>query len=477
MDKVTLNRILFYQYRKIPNMTFFNRYQLCTILFAFTLIGLTNSCSLDNGVAQNNTSPKSSDNQFLVEIPAIQEREGKLAEAPEWAKIREGANILYQKVRMTKDAKAALQLAAVYMQEARITGDHPYYYNAALDVLNVVIENPPKEKILQYQSLVSKASVLLSQHHFEEALQTGKEALKLEKNDAQVYGVLCDANVELGNYNEAVAMSDKMISIKPDLRSYARISYLRELHGDVDGAIEAMQMAVKAGVPSHENTAWARHTLAGLYLNYGKIKEGKEELEMCLEERPIYAFAIASQADQLLSEGDLDVAEEKIERACELMPEFSFYVTQAKIQREKKETEAFEKNREDLLVMMKEDTESGHNMSLETSRIYLELFNDEEKALNIAMTEYELRPNNIEINKLLGEIYFANNNFEKAIEHLDKASTTNWADPTLLCLKGLALCKTGNIEKGKDLLKKVINNGSIKDQDLLSQSRTYLANS
>ena len=51
-------------------------------------------------------------------------------------------------------------------------------------------------------------------------------------------------------------MADKMVSIRPDLRSYSRISYLREIHGDMPGAIEAMKMAIQAGYPGYEDRAW-----------------------------------------------------------------------------------------------------------------------------------------------------------------------------------------------------------------------------
>ena len=56
-----------------------------------------------------------------------------------------------------------------------------------------------------------------------------------------------DALVELGEYDEAVRVSDQLQSLKPGLSSYSRVSYLRELHGDHAGAIEAMQMAANAG--------------------------------------------------------------------------------------------------------------------------------------------------------------------------------------------------------------------------------------
>lgn len=100
------------------------------------------------------------------------------------------------------------------------------------------------------------ASVLLSQHEFKQALQIAKEEAQLYSYNAGIHGSLTDAYVELGNYKKAVATADKMMSIRPDLRSYSRISYLREIYGDMDRAIEAMKLAVTAGYLGYEQTAW-----------------------------------------------------------------------------------------------------------------------------------------------------------------------------------------------------------------------------
>lgn len=89
----------------------------------------------------------------------------------------------------------------------------------------------------------------MSQHRFEECKQL-MEGVALENSyNAYVFGLLTDAHLELGNYSEAILMADKMVGLRPDLRSYSRISYLRELHGDVPGAIEAIQLAITAGYP------------------------------------------------------------------------------------------------------------------------------------------------------------------------------------------------------------------------------------
>ena len=66
---------------------------------------------------------------------------------------------------------------------------------------------------------------------------------------AAARGILADAYVQLRDYDNAVRVLDEMVRLKPNLSSYSRISYMRELKGDTDGAITAMEMAIQAGAP------------------------------------------------------------------------------------------------------------------------------------------------------------------------------------------------------------------------------------
>ncbi len=65
-----------------------------------------------------------------------------------------------------------------------------------------------------------------------------------------------DAQIELGHYDEAVDTIQTMVDLRPDLASYSRVSYLRELMGDREGALLAMEQAATAGASYAENIAW-----------------------------------------------------------------------------------------------------------------------------------------------------------------------------------------------------------------------------
>jgi tetratricopeptide (TPR) repeat protein len=352
------------------------------------------------------------------------------------------------------DTESLLTLAELFMMEARISGEHGHYYPAALSIINTAMQSAMQDP-QAYRAMLDKASVLLSLHQFAEAKTIGEKALQLNPHSADIYGVLIDANVELGNYQEAVAYADKMVSIRPDLRSYSRISYLREIHGMVDESISAMKMAVAAGYPGMEQTEWARLTLGHLYERYGMQDSAMVQYAIALAERPNYPFAIAAMSDCYAAMGQSVKADSLNEVAMGLIPEVSFYVSRAQRELEKGNTAKAGSMTQEILAMLADDEEAGHQMSLEQARVQLSLLDNPANALEYAMAEYSVRPDNIDVNKLLAEIYYVQNEFTKANEHLQKALVTGTKDPETKCLEGILLAKTNKADEGTKLLEAV----------------------
>src|SRR6185295_8816690 len=111
-------------------------------------------------------------------------------------------------------------------------------------------------------------------------------------NVASAYGILTDALVELGQYDAAIRTLDAMIRMKPNLSSYSRVSYLRELTGDTEGAIQAMQMAIDSGAPDAENTAWCLVQLGNLFLNSGRLPDADTQYRLALTRFPNYVHGL-----------------------------------------------------------------------------------------------------------------------------------------------------------------------------------------
>jgi pentatricopeptide repeat protein len=167
-----------------------------------------------------------------LQIPQLLDRPEKLKYFNEWSETRnQYADLKYKLSKDPEAIEALLQIANLYTSEARITGEHGHYYNAALAMINHALEVKTITKDQTFLALSAKAGVKLSLHSFDEALHLAQQAVLLNPYNAQIYGALVDAYVELGQYEKAIEMADKMVSIRPDLRSYSRVSYLREIYG------------------------------------------------------------------------------------------------------------------------------------------------------------------------------------------------------------------------------------------------------
>ena len=134
-----------------------------------------------------------------------------------------------------------------------------------------------------------------------------------------VYGLIGDASLELGRYREAFAAFDRMASLRPSANVYARISYARELTGDLAGALEAMELAIdSAGVG--EPAAWTRTLTGNLLLSLRRQDEAQVRFREALAFVPGYAGALSGLADIRTANGDLRGARALYARAAATAP-------------------------------------------------------------------------------------------------------------------------------------------------------------
>jgi tetratricopeptide (TPR) repeat protein len=396
------------------------------LLIALLLATTTININCKSKAADDNTNTTTVVND--LSIPPLFERKGELAKPEEWIKTKEKVAELNQKItRQPGDVKSRLQIATIYISEARVTGEHPYYYPAILKILDGVLAIDSKN----FEALVYKSSVKMSQHQFAEAKDIAEKAKTLNPDNAYVYGILTDANVELGNYEEAVKMSDKMQALKPSLESYSRASYLREIYGDYPGSIQAMKMAVDAGLPGSEPQCWARKTLAHLYEKTGKWDEAENQYNQILAMRPSYAFALEGLAKVDKQRKNYQKALEQLDKASAIMPEYSFEEEKGNIYILMGEKDKAKEKYSQVLSMLAEDEKSGHISSLEKSRVYRKL-GEYEKAMQQAKKEYEARPANIDVNQEIAWVSYQLNKTEEARQYIKMATRTGSKDPELL---------------------------------------------
>lgn len=394
-----------------------------------------------------------------TDIPELLQRTEAIRQGKEWDDLQSYYAKNLNRVRKNpQDQEAFLNLSEVFIQEARVTGESGHYYSAALKMLEHVLRNKPNNKEIEFRALANQASVMLSLHQFQMALETGEQAVAINPYNAQIYGILVDANVELGNYKKAVEMADKMVSIRPDLRSYSRVSYLRQIYGDNKGAIEAMNLAAESGYPGAEDTEWARVTLGDLLLNAGDLKSAEGVYQLTLQNRPNYPYALIGLAKVEKSKSNYDAAITQTEAAIRIMSLPAFVDLLSDLYELKGDQAKAQEIRAEIVALLEEvqkqepkDALVKHNGAREMAMAYLKN-NQWDQALQFALIDWKMRPENMDANELLAWIYYLKSDYANAKHYADKMLKTNVQNVNTLYKASLIYAKAGDADKATQYL-------------------------
>jgi tetratricopeptide (TPR) repeat protein len=196
------------------------------------------------------------------------------------------------------DPRALASLGIAYVQQARSTADPSFYGKAEVAFRRALATDPGS-----YDATLGLGALALARHDFAAALRLGRRAAAINPDDEDPWGVIGDALLELGRYRAASRAFQRMVDTRPGAAAYARISYARELTGDVPGAIRAMRMALDAaGMP--RDAAWAATQLGDLYWNRGGLRRAARAYRQALTLLPGYPPALVGRARLAWARGD-----------------------------------------------------------------------------------------------------------------------------------------------------------------------------
>ena len=206
-------------------------------------------------------------------------------------------------------------LAGAYLQKVRETGDAGFYARAQGAVDRALSLRPDDAG-----ALTQRSALELSRHDFRAGLRDALRARALAPAVVAPFGTVVDALVELGRYAQAATALQEMVDRKPNLAAYARVSYFRELHGDLDGALAAMRAAASAGGAAPEQGAYVRALLGGLELQKGRIAAAVRQDREALLAVPGYPAAEAGLAQADIARGRLAPAIARLQRVVDRLP-------------------------------------------------------------------------------------------------------------------------------------------------------------
>ncbi|MGA2588802.1 MAG: tetratricopeptide repeat protein [Bryobacteraceae bacterium] len=200
-------------------------------------------------------------------------------------------------------------LATALVRRAQETSEAGFYAQAEEAVkksLELAPDNFDTEKI--------QVSILLGEHEYTAALEAAKKLNKRVPDDVMVYGLLTDANVELGNYNDAENAAQWMLNLRPgNLPALIRAAHLRELFGDAEGAYELMDMAYQSTAPTETGDRAAILTQMGhLRFASGNTEVAEKFFQQALTSFPGYYSALENLAQ-------VRIAQKRYEEAVVLL--------------------------------------------------------------------------------------------------------------------------------------------------------------
>jgi tetratricopeptide (TPR) repeat protein len=174
-------------------------------------------------------------------------------------------------------------------------------------------------------ALIGLSSLASARHDFSTALEYGERARSINPYDGAVHGVIGDALVELGRYREALDAYQLMVDTEPGFAAYARVSYARELRGDIAGAERAMTAALEtAGTPG--DTAFAAFQLGELAWNTGRPVQAGRWYRRASAADPAWVPPLAGLARVRWARGDLEGAIERFEEVVTRYPSPEYVV-------------------------------------------------------------------------------------------------------------------------------------------------------
>ncbi|MGH2750956.1 MAG: tetratricopeptide repeat protein [Actinomycetota bacterium] len=313
-----------------------------------------------------------------------------------------------------EDARSLSTLGLAYLQKARISTD-PSFYSKSEAVLSRSLEIDPSGN---FEAMIGLGALDLARHDFAGALKWGRRARDFNPHNAQVRGILGDAYLELGRYDEAGDAFQDMIDLRPDLSSYARVSYARELRGDVPGAVTAMKLA-RSAAGNATDEAWTHYQLGELFFNSGRYRKARAAYNHGAWLDPGSVLPRVGLARIAGARGEVGRAIRLLERVTRRQPFTEYVVLLGDLLGAAGRTTEAEAQYELAAAIAELYRSNGVNVDLEQS-----LFDADHgrpgRALRVARAEYERR-RSVHVADALAWALYANGDYEAAARYSNEA--------------------------------------------------------
>ncbi len=320
-------------------------------------------------------------------------------------------------------------LLNLYLQAVRENAQSKYFNNT-LEILSILDTQTEIENHNNPLSELIRIQILLAKHQFSEARKLTERLFLSSPENTQYLGLFFDSLVELGEYKEAERTLDAMLAIKPDNNAYTRAAYLREIYGDLEGAIELMERSILNGSLHAENQAWNYSELGRLWKSIDPAKS-IASFQKGIQIYPNHFFSSLGIAKNAYDPQDISKALSLYEKILsnQPLPEVATQIGDIYfINGSQEKSEIYYRLVE---IGYENIQQAGTDVSLEKSRFLLERSRNLSIALELAREAYKKQPNIFAADNLAWA-YALNGDNDKALEYREKSLVTGSKSPTIL---------------------------------------------
>lgn len=315
-------------------------------------------------------------------------------------------------------ASGYAEIAMLYIEKARQSADSSWYTLA-----KKAVERGTAIDDTNTDLLAAGASLAIGQHDFALAKELTLGLIEIQPTIAQYYGILGDAEIELGQYESAAEAFQKMVDLKPNYSAFSRIAYIREIYGDVDGSVFALQRALSAGSPYQDNIAYAHNELAKLALRSDLTKANEQAAE-ALRLVPNYAPALKTISLTQYFDGQLEEAIETARTAFNTIPSAEYAAMLGLLLSKNGDAETASLQYTLAKLAFLSARSGGTNVDSEEAVFLLDHFKKDTaesvRALTLSKSAYVERPS-VLTQSVLAYAYLKNNKIDEALAQIEPA--------------------------------------------------------
>jgi tetratricopeptide (TPR) repeat protein len=350
-----------------------------------------------------------------------------------------------------EDDGAWANLGDALMQKARETADASYYTHADRAYDRALALNAKNGAAVS-----GKAWVFGARHEFEKSIEWANRAISLDPKNAAAYGLLGDAALEMGNYEEAFTHYQKMMDTRPDIASYSRGAHLLFVTGDYRKAVWLMLKAIQAGGPYAENTAWCRAQMAQMFLSNGNLLAAENTLKAALKQTPDNYHLLAAMGRLRAAQKAFPEAVEYYRKAAAIAPQLETVIALGELYELTGQNAEAQKQFATVEAIHRMNKANGIQGDMLLARFYADRDRNLPEALRMAEEEYKTRKNVLAADTLAW-CYYKNGRLREAAEMIERAMSQKTPDARILFHAGMIRYKLGETSAAQRYLYRALS--------------------